>query len=84
MIDNNSGGTEENDSGLTKRRSSLSLLEISNLRQLWSMRMPSMAQTSSEFMPGEVLPSLKNYVNRLSISGQGNNFWAVQVSRVAE
>jgi hypothetical protein len=57
--------------GPQKRKSSLSLLEISNLRRLWSMRKSSMSPNSSDFMPGEVLPNLKNYQNRMSISGEG-------------
>jgi hypothetical protein len=63
---------DENEAGTPKRRSSLSLLEISNLRQLWSMRRSSITPNHNPgFMHGEVLPSLKNYSHRLSISGQG-------------
>jgi hypothetical protein len=62
---------EESDSGPPKRRSSLSLLEIANLRQLWSMRRSSITPNNTEYLHGEVLPSLKNYSHRLSISGQG-------------
>ncbi len=57
--------------GPQKRKSSLSLLEISNLRRLWSMRKSSISPSPSDFMPGEVLPNLKNYQHRMSISGEG-------------
>ena len=64
--------TDESEPGTPKRRSSLSLLEISNLRQLWSMRRTSITPNHNPgFMNGEVLPSLKNYAHQLSVSGQG-------------
>ena len=69
----NDDGGQQPETGPQKRKSSLSLLEISNLRRLWSMRKSSMAPNVSGFMSGEVLPNLKNYQNRMSISGEGKH-----------
>ena len=72
-VTNDDGGQQPAEGGPQKRKSSLSLLEISNLRRLWSMRKSSMAPNVSGFMSGEVLPNLKNYQNRMSISGEGKH-----------
>ena len=72
-VANDDGGQQPAEGGPQKRKSSLSLLEISNLRRLWSMRKSSMAPNVSGFMSGEVLPNLKNYQNRMSISGEGKH-----------